>query len=95
MNAAVQAISTHAPAGGATKAAVDMLLAADISTHAPAGGATFMPYSFHAPIRFLLTPLREGRPSLQKTGTTDSIFLLTPLREGRHASGLSPFAGIV
>ena len=33
-------ISTHAPAGGATRYCVNAYLQGDISTHAPAGGAT-------------------------------------------------------
>ena len=33
-------ISTHAPAGGATAAALKLVLTESISTHAPAGGAT-------------------------------------------------------
>ena len=33
---------------------------------------------------FLLTPLREGRPSLHFAIMPSAEFLLTPLREGRH-----------
>ena len=60
-------ISTHAPAGGATfmycnKCGKEI----DISTHAPAGGATRLGAGIPAPVgRFLLTPLREGRPALK------------------------------
>ena len=36
----VRTISTHAPAGGATRAGCSVLPFRDISTHAPAGGAT-------------------------------------------------------
>ena len=55
-------ISTHAPAGGATRLDLDGRTGIDISTHAPAGGATcHSPRQTH-PVLFLLTPLREGRP---------------------------------
>ena len=60
--AARQSISTHAPAGGATQAAVSSVLDGYISTHAPAGGATELRIAAHyAKDKFLLTPLREGR----------------------------------
>ena len=58
------AISTHAPAGGATIGPHSFRkVYAVISTHAPAGGATA---ALHVPAafltKFLLTPLRGGRP---------------------------------
>ena len=55
-----------------------------ISTHAPAGGATSR--GRRKPIglsRFLLTPLREGRPPEAFVTVKSALFLLTPLREGR------------
>ena len=57
-------ISTHAPAGGATKHIKnDKRVWRDISTHAPAGGATKKADASGKPaMTFLLTPLREGRP---------------------------------
>ena len=55
-----------------------------ISTHAPAGGATNAPpVCFSVSHRFLLTPLREGRPGVSKDLIRYDQFLLTPLREGR------------
>ena len=55
-----------------------------ISTHAPAGGATPAPPAYCSWIkRFLLTPLREGRPKTALQSPRCAIFLLTPLREGR------------
>ena len=54
-------ISTHAPAGGATVVHGEWLRADDISTHAPAGGATIACATPVRCVRFLLTPLREGR----------------------------------
>ena len=78
-------ISTHAPAGGATR----LLPRSDEHRgnfySRPCGRGdltirfdkTFLP-------KFLLTPLREGRPA--KTALQSprcAIFLLTPLREGR------------
>ena len=54
-----------------------------ISTHAPAGGATpLQPYQTRT-YRFLLTPLREGRPGGRSSSAHIRPFLLTPLREGR------------
>ena len=58
-----------------------------ISTHAPAGGATdFLKY-FAEKVKFLLTPLREGRRSLCAALIAGTSFLLTPLREGRPSGG--------
>ena len=37
-----------------------------------------------AEAKFLLTPLREGRPAVSESFAIMGIFLLTPLREGRH-----------
>ena len=56
-------ISTHAPAGGATRAAIEAAAADNIiSTHAPAGGATNTADADGDDYtQFLLTPLREGR----------------------------------
>ena len=57
-------ISTHAPAGGATRALTPDNITDPISTHAPAGGATFgMVKAAWKNLVFLLTPLREGRPA--------------------------------
>ena len=79
-------ISTHAPAGGATLADHNNLVGCEtISTHAPAGGATRSSESgAREPARFLLTPLREGRPPSLTSPSTVMLFLLTPLREGRR-----------
>ena len=79
------AISTHAPAGGATDDAGGVGPVHTISTHAPAGGATSCwPRSQKKWPRFLLTPLREGRPSSRARSSRQWYrFLLTPLREGR------------
>ena len=55
-------ISTHAPAGGATRTNTGRKEKVRvISTHAPAGGATEPSHACHGAERFLLTPLREGR----------------------------------
>ena len=82
-------ISTHAPAGGATRLRFsDIIIAHTISTHAPAGGATKIRFCRCCMNWiFLLTPLREGRPSASVISSCGRIFLLTPLREGR----LKPF----
>ena len=39
-------------------------------------------------MRFLLTPLREGRPAPRKDMSEEYVFLLTPLREGRQVAAL-------
>ena len=126
-------ISTHAPAGGATrllprsdehrgnfysrpcgrgdrKRASSSVCARFISTHAPAGGATRRRRRLHTDAAdfysrpcgrgdrggrtsrdtrpgFLLTPLREGRRTIDGGLCEECRFLLTPLREGRPASG--------
>ena len=55
-------ISTHAPAGGATRRSKLQGHRRGISTHAPAGGATRGWLDANpAKRKFLLTPLREGR----------------------------------
>ena len=77
-------ISTHAPAGGATRTAPVIHPAQKISTHAPAGGATGLDASIeaapvistHAPAGGATQGIRRDSPRL--------VFLLTPLREGRH-----------
>ena len=56
-------ISTHAPAGGATEPYQEPSAAIIISTHAPAGGATERAANKDRRGKFLLTPLREGRPA--------------------------------
>ena len=77
-------ISTHAPAGGAT------LLFRDesngykiISTHAPAGGATNSRSLIASPSRrFLLTPLREGRPASKRGSLQNVDFYSRPCGRG-------------
>ena len=76
-------ISTHAPAGGATKASRRVIHPIPISTHAPAGGATKKADASGKPTIFLLTPLREGRHCCLLFLLRVFLFLLTPLREGR------------
>ena len=78
-------ISTHAPAGGATRGLVHVQEDLRISTHAPAGGATSPGRSGRPCKRFLLTPLREGRRIKSTLAfLAGMLFLLTPLREGRR-----------
>ena len=87
-------ISTHAPAGGATRHDLaGCQVHQKISTHAPAGGATngAQPFPQSAPL-FLLTPLREGRRGRSRRTTSPTRFLLTPLREGRRQAGNPPVA---
>ena len=87
-NHAGGAISTHAPAGGATQHVFLKVRNGIISTHAPAGGATASTSCISLSSNlFLLTPLREGRREYRaKWYGEDEAFLLTPLREGRLVS---------
>ena len=78
-------ISTHAPAGGATKLTTGEVNTDIISTHAPAGGATYdqgnaNPCSYD----FYSRPCGRGDIGDAMGATTEFIFLLTPLREGRR-----------
>ena len=80
-----RSISTHAPAGGATR-----------STDAPSSGLRIFLLTplregrllsrLTTPLRygFLLTPLREGRLMAAADIDGTDTFLLTPLREGRQ-----------
>ena len=45
-----------------------------ISTHAPAGGATMSARCLTRRLKFLLTPLREGRPSRRPTCNTSTAY---------------------
>ncbi len=72
-------ISTHAPAGGATRRNFPLSAAVTISTHAPAGGATLKRSIRQFPEVFLLTPLREGRRhTLVWAGVTKNISTHAP-----------------
>ena len=78
-------ISTHAPAGGATKSRKLSLPSASNFYSRPCGRGD--PYIYGEQLLvdvFLLTPLREGRHNGTKIKINQMQFLLTPLREGRH-----------
>ena len=76
-------ISTHAPAGGATRGPCAGIQPRNISTHAPAGGATAVgPNPKKQMLLFLLTPLREGRPAKPGYGV-----------QGHHISTHAPAGG--
>ena len=82
-------ISTHAPAGGATSAALQASLQASAHFYSrPCGrGDKSQLVELEKQHKFLLTPLREGRPSLSASFVfLAGLFLLTPLREGRPAT---------
>ena len=80
-------ISTHAPAGGATRITMDQLAPPlFISTHAPAGGATRLRST--TPRRspdFYSRPCGRGDRFDGISALMTRSFLLTPLREGRPA----------
>ena len=83
-------ISTHAPAGGATKPRCvrggwDLFYF--YSRPCGRGDLPWMGSAYPGGV-FLLTPLREGRrvPPLSCSFASQR-FLLTPLREGRHGDG--------
>ena len=83
MSVQTEIISTHAPAGGATRFDYPDGCVVLISTHAPAGGAT----DFHreaqaSPPSFLLTPLREGRPGSREPGSCGYYFYSRPCGRG-------------
>ena len=82
------AISTHAPAGGATWRIYKMTEKELISTHAPAGGATSERRP-HSRWRFISThaPAGGATPRRPAQRSSNSLFLLTPLREGRRVPG--------
>ena len=74
--------STHAPAGGATSPGQAPCKGAAISTHAPAGGATRDCKDHRRPHAFLLTPLREGRPTTSARRTFIPYFYSRPCGRG-------------
>ena len=77
-------ISTHAPAGGATRTSRKTRGRRAHFYSRPCGrGDMVPPQLMRVPALFLLTPLREGRPYLLSENTKFFLFLLTPLREGR------------
>ena len=57
------------PCGRGDAAVISDLPSHVISTHAPAGGATNMSLNDGSPTIFLLTPLREGRPTIRAMQT--------------------------
>ena len=78
------AISTHAPAGGATNNAFRYFLPFSISTHAPAGGATRNRYGTEQSQKhFYSRPCGRGDVCQVSAASWLTLFLLTPLREGR------------
>ena len=78
------AISTHAPAGGATRRRRQLPAASQISTHAPAGGATMMQI-FDDAGNIISTHAPAGGATLYpRIVDGEVLFLLTPLREGRR-----------
>ena len=81
-------ISTHAPAGGATKSPYRLSLRSAISTHAPAGGATISMTKESAAFAISThAPAGGATGSARLPASVQGSFLLTPLREGRHADG--------
>ena len=80
----MRTISTHAPAGGATRAGVSRReVQVRISTHAPAGGATgYGRRRVRTNTKFLLTPLREGRLYPVPSFSVASYFYSRPCGRG-------------
>ena len=78
-------ISTHAPAGGATKCCGRRRGGFPYFYSRPCGrGDGRVDVTVDGAKLFLLTPLREGRPSRFRRCPCRPRFLLTPLREGRR-----------
>ena len=87
----VYAISTHAPAGGATRGRPTSKRWQRNFYSRPCGrGDRWTRDRPSGIVRFLLTPLREGRLFTNHIRSAALIFLLTPLREGRHESCSAP-----
>ena len=77
-------ISTHAPAGGATRSTPNLEATNILFLLTPLReGRRCQTAPRTSCGRFLLTPLREGRPSRPRRLPGSFLFLLTPLREGR------------
>ena len=90
---AAGAISTHAPAGGATRRQQGSHTVRSISTHAPAGGATYNAARprFENKL-FLLTPLREGRRiGGAALGLANGDFYSRPCGRGDRSGRNKPF----
>ena len=84
-NGAAQEISTHAPAGGATRGAWFPATVVKYFYSRPCGrGDQVQRSSQTVAQKFLLTPLREGRLVSSPFCVVFLSFLLTPLREGRR-----------
>ena len=81
-------ISTHAPAGGATSSTMKTSYLTRNFYSRPCGRGDLAVCGGRVMERlFLLTPLREGRPSSTLSACALLRFLLTPLREGRLFPG--------
>ena len=77
-------ISTHAPAGGATRYGANSADSWFLFLLTPLReGRPKMAVTIADEEGFLLTPLREGRRSADQPWISHRSFLLTPLREGR------------
>ena len=84
------AISTHAPAGGATKTGIQVVVEpVRISTHAPAGGATHRCRLRAKAVHFYSRPCGRGDSCHALISASRARFLLTPLREGRLAFAIA------
>ena len=91
------AISTHAPAGGATIGPHSFRkVYAVISTHAPAGGATPVSHTEGEAIAlFLLTPLREGRLELDVLALCLVDFYSRPCGRGDFSQSPVGLPGVI
>ena len=84
---AAKPISTHAPAGGATRAPWPTTARLQNFYSRPCGrGDAVRIRNNIGRAGFLLTPLREGRRISSENAGLECKFLLTPLREGRQCS---------
>ncbi len=81
-------ISTHAPAGGATRYPPHIGRRERISTHAPAGGATFYTAVMRGEIKISTHAPAGGATSSPASSPETATFLLTPLREGRPGAAV-------
>ena len=84
------AISTHAPAGGATRRLIHVRLVTNISTHAPAGGATLAStQTSDKSSNFYSRPCGRGDPACSCAQPD------LPISTHAPAGGATPYAGHV
>ena len=75
-------VSTHTPTRGATVLGDRTYYAQYVSTHTPTRGATEIARDYGVTLRFLLTPLHEGRRDFVRMSGTEYSFYSHPYTRG-------------